>query len=183
MIYPIYVYGHPILRKKAEEVVQDYPNLPRIIDDMWETMYKTDGIGLAAPQIGLSIRIFVIDGALLADDHPELKDFKKVFINAKIIEEGGERIIQDEGCLSLPTLREDVSRHKRIRIVYVDDNFQQHNEIYEDQRARIIQHEYDHLEGKFYTDYLSPLRKRLIRGKLNAITQGKVKTEYKIKIP
>ncbi|MCL2072374.1 MAG: peptide deformylase [Marinilabiliaceae bacterium] len=183
MIYPILVYGHPILRKKSEVIDKNYPNLSQLIEDLWETMYKTDGIGLAAPQIGLSIRLFVVDGALLVKDHPELKGFKKVFINAKIIEEDGERVTQDEGCLSLPTIREDVTRHKRIRVLYMDENFVQHDEVFNDQRARIIQHEYDHLEGKFYIDYLSPIRKRLIRGKLTSITQGKVKADYKIKIP
>ena len=183
MIYPVVVYGNAVLRKEAEEIDKNYENLPAIIENMWETMYKADGVGLAAPQVGLKIRLFVIDGADISENYPELKDFKKVFINAKIIEADGEPITQYEGCLSFPGIREEVTRPKRIRIVYCDENFQIHDEVYEDQRARIVQHEYDHIEGKLFIDHLSPLRKRLIKGKLNAISYGKVETEYKVKLP
>jgi len=183
MIYPVLVYGNQMLRKRAEEINKDYPNLSQIIEDMWETMYKAEGIGLAAPQIGIPIRLFVIDGEEISDDHPELKGFKKILINAKLLEASGEPVTQVEGCLSLPTIKEEVVRPKRIRITYLDENFEKHDEVYEDQRARVILHEYDHIEGKMFIDYLSPLRKRLLKGKLNSITIGKVKIDYKIKIP
>ena len=183
MIYPVVVYGHPVLRKEAKEIDKDYENLSGIIENMWETMYKADGVGLAAPQVGLPVRLFVIDGAEISDDYPELRDFKKVFINARIIEADGEPVTQYEGCLSLPSIREEVTRPKRIRIVYCDENFETHDEVFDDQRARIIQHEYDHLEGKLFIDHLSPLRKRLIKGKLNSISHGKVDTDYRIKLP
>jgi peptide deformylase len=183
MIYPIYVYGNQVLRKRAKEIDKNYENLSQIIENMWETMYNADGVGLAAPQTGHSIRLIVIDGKEISDDHPELKNFKKVFINAEITEAKGETEIQQEGCLSLPGIREEVTRPKRIRITYFDENFQFHDDIYDDQRARIIQHEYDHIDGKLFIDHLSSLRKRLIKGKLNSIIQGKVKVDYKIKLP
>jgi peptide deformylase len=183
MIYPVYVYGHPLLRKVAKEIETDYENFSVLLDNMWETMYHSDGIGLAAPQIGLSIRLFVIDGNELADDFPELKGFKQTFINAKILEYGNENVAENEGCLSLPGIREEVTRPSSIRIQFLDENFQPREETYEGFAARIIQHEYDHIEGKLFVDYLSPLRKRLIKGKLNAITVGKVDVDYKIKLP
>ena len=183
MIYPIFVYGNQVLRKIAKKIDRDYENLSQIIENMWETMYHADGVGLAAPQTGQSINLFVIDGKELSDDHPELKNFKKVFINAELIETEGETDSLQEGCLSLPGIREDVTRPKRIRITYFDEKFQFHDEVYEDQQARIIQHEYDHIEGKLFIDHLSSLRKRLIKGKLNSIVQGKANVEYKIKLP
>ena len=183
MIYPVLVYGNQTLRKRAVEITQDYENLSQIIANMWDTMYRTEGVGLAAPQVGFSIRLFVIDGKDLSDDHPELKDFKKVFINAEIIEAEGETDSQQEGCLSFPGIREEVTRPKQIHIKYLDEKFQPHDEFFNDQKARIIQHEYDHIEGKFFIDYLSSLRKRLIKGKLNSITQGKIKVDYKIRLP
>jgi len=183
MIYPVLMYGNQSLRKKAEEIDENYENLQEIIKNLWETMYGADGIGFAAPQAGISIRIFVIDGAAIAKDYPELKNFKKVFINAKITEMNGEPVNQQEGCLSVPGIREDVTRPKRIRIVYYDENFKLHDEVFDDQRARIIQHEYDHIEGKLFIDHLSPLRKRLIKGKLSSIILGKTKVNYRVKLP
>ena len=182
MILPVVVYGHQVLRKVAEDIDKDYDNLPKFIDNMWETMYHADGVGLAAPQVGISIRLFVIDGNDLAEDHPELKGFKQTFINARIVESNGELNTNYEGCLSLPSIREEVTRPSRIRVQFVDENFQPHDEVYEGFTARIIQHEYDHIEGKLFVDYLGPLRKRLIRGKLNSISVGKVDVNYRIKL-
>ncbi|ASB48325.1 peptide deformylase [Alkalitalea saponilacus] len=183
MIYPVVVYGHPVLRKVAEEIESDYEGLSQLIEDMWETMYKADGVGLAAPQIGIPIRLFVIDGNDMAEDFPELEGFKRVFINAEIVEFEGSKVNEAEGCLSLPGIREEVSRPSKIRIRYDDENFVEHDEVYEGFAARIIQHEYDHIEGKLFVDYLSPLRKRLIKRRLNAISEGKAETSYKIKLP
>lgn len=183
MKYPITVYGDPVLRKKAEEISPEKEGLKEIIDNMWETMYYADGVGLAAPQAGLPIRLFVIDASSGADDEPELKDFKKVFINPEIIELSGEKWVFNEGCLSLPEIREDVTRPDVVRLKYFDENFVEHDEVFKGFAGRVIQHEYDHLEGKLFTDYLSPLRKRLLKGKLNDIAYGKVQPHYKIKIP
>jgi peptide deformylase len=183
MILPVYVYGHPVLRKVAKELGPDYENFSELHTNMWETMYQSDGVGLAAPQIGLSIRLFVIDGNSLSDDFPELKAFKKTFINAQIVEKVGDKVLESEGCLSLPGIREDVSRPDRIRIKYLDENFEPHDEVYQGFASRIIQHEYDHIEGKLFVDHLSPLRRRLIKGKLNAITVGKVDVDYRIRLP
>lgn len=179
MTYPILVYGHPVLRKVAEEIDRDYPDLQQVIDDLFETMYKSEGVGIAAPQIGKSIRIFVIDGAPVSDDVPELAGFKKVFINAHITEKSGEFQPMTEGCLSIPNLREEVSRESHIRIEYYDRDREFHDETYEGYIARVIQHEYDHLDGILFTDRVSALRKRLIRGKLAAISKGKFEAEYK----
>jgi len=183
MKYPITVYGDTILRKRAENIEKDTEGLNEIIENMWETMYYADGVGLAAPQAGMSIRMFVIDASSGADDEPELKDFKKVFINPEIIELSGENWVMDEGCLSLPEIREDVSRPGTVRLKYVDENFVEHDEVYSGFIGRVIQHEYDHLEGKLFIDYLSPLKKRLLKGKLNDITRGNVQPHYRIKIP
>lgn len=183
MKYPITVYGDPVLRKKAENISKDMEGLAEIIENMWETMYYADGVGLAAPQTGMSIRMFVIDASSGADDEPELKDFKKVFINPEIIELSGEKWAFNEGCLSLPEIREDVLRPDEVRIKYFDENFAEHDEVYRGYAGRIIQHEYDHLEGKLFTDYLSPLRKRLLKSKLNDIAHGKIQPHYKIKPP
>ncbi len=179
MIYPIVVYGHPILRKIAEDVDQDYPGLDQIIKDMFETMYYAEGVGLAAPQIGKSIRIFVIDGKPLADEEPSLEDFKKTFINAHIEEKTGDFMLMSEGCLSIPNIREEVNRESHIRITYYDENWVFHDEVYDGYKARIIQHEYDHLDGIMFTDKVSPLRRRLLKGKLNSISKGKFEADYK----
>ena len=183
MVYPVAVYGHPVLRKVAKEITPDHEGLSEIIENMWETMYKSDGIGLAAPQVNKSIRLFVIDGTPLEEDFPELKDFKKVFINAKIIERTGEDDVNDEGCLSLPTIREDVKRPSQITIEYLDEDFNPVKETYTGFAARVVQHEYDHIEGILFIDHLSPLKKRLLKSKLNKITRGEVDVNYKILTP
>lgn len=183
MILPVTIYGDPVLRKIAKPIDQDYDGLAQFIENMWETMYHSDGVGLAAPQVGRSVRVFVIDATALGDEEPELADFKKVFINAEIIERKGEEEAMNEGCLSLPGLREDVTRKTEIVIRYLDENFQEHEEEYSGFAARVIQHEYDHLEGKMFVDHLSPLRKRLLKGKLSNITKGKIRVGYKVRIP
>lgn len=183
MTYPIYVYGHPVLRKIAEDIDKDYPDLQQLIDDLFETMYKSEGVGLAAPQTGKSVRIFVIDGTPVSDDIPELSGFKKAFINAHISERSGEIQPMSEGCLSIPNLREEVNREAYVRIQYYDPDWIFHDESYEGYIARVIQHEYDHLDGILFTDRVSPLRKRLIRGKLNAISKGKFEAEYRTVLP
>lgn len=183
MKYAVTVYGDPILRQKAKKIPPDMEGLNEIIENMWETMYYSDGIGLAAPQVGMSIRMFVIDASPYADEESELIDFKKVFINPEILEITGEEWIMNEGCLSLPEIREDVSRPDTVRIKYFDKDFIEHIETYKGYAGRIIQHEYDHLEGKLFIDYLSPLKKRLLKSKLTNIAFGKVQPHYKIKVP
>ncbi|MCE5346107.1 MAG: peptide deformylase [Bacteroidales bacterium] len=183
MTYPIVVYGHPILRKVAEEIDKDYPDLDQFISDLFETMHNSEGMGLAAPQAGRSIRIFIVDGTPLTEDEPELADFKKVFINPQIVERTGELNLMSEGCLSIPNMREEVSRESRIRIQYYDEEWQYHDEVFDNYKARIIQHEYDHLDGILYTDKLNPLRKRLIKSKLTAISKGKFDVDYKTILP
>ena len=183
MIYPIVVYGHPILRKVAKEIDKDYPELNQLISDLFETMYCSEGLGLAAPQIGKSIRIFVIDGKAVAEDEPALAEFRRVFINAHITEKSGEPVPMNEGCLSIPNLREEVIRQSQIRINYFDENWEYHDEVYDGYKARIIQHEYDHLDGILFTDKVNPLRKRLIKSKLTAISKGKFEADYKTILP
>ncbi len=183
MKYPVTVYGDALLRKKAQNVDKDSDGLNEIIENMWETMYTSDGVGLAAPQVGKSIRIFVVDASSGADEEPELADFKKVFINAEILELSGEEWVMNEGCLSLPEIREDVARPDVVKIKYFDENFVEHIEEFKGYAGRIIQHEYDHLEGILFIDHLSPLRKRLLKSKLNNIAHGKVQPHYKIKVP
>ncbi len=183
MTYPIVIYGHPILRKVAADIDKDYPGLQQFIADMFETMYNSEGLGLAAPQVGRSIRLFVIDGAPVAEDEPELADFKKVFINAHITEKCGELKPMSEGCLSIPKLREEVNRESHIRITYHDESWVFHNEVYDGYKARIIQHEYDHLDGILFTDKVNPLRRRLLKGKLAAISKGNFEAEYRTILP
>ena len=183
MIYPIVVYGHPVLRKVAEEIDKDYQELSQLISDLFETMYYSEGLGLAAPQIGKSIRIFVIDGKPAAEDEPALAEFKKVFINAHITERSGDLQPMNEGCLSIPNLREEVVRESHIRINYYDENWEYHNEVHDGYKARIIQHEYDHLDGVLFTDKINPLRKRLIKSKLTAISKGRFEADYKTILP
>jgi len=183
MIYPVVVYGHPVLRKVSTEIEKDHPELESFIDDMFETMYASDGIGLAAPQVGKSIRLFVIDASPLEEDEPELKDFKKVFINPKIFDKTGEHSAFNEGCLSIPNIREEVVREPRIRIQYYDQDFNFYDEEYDGTISRIIQHEYDHLEGILFTDLVAPIRKRLLRSKLQAISRGKFEASYKTILP
>lgn len=183
MIYPIVIYGHPILRKVASEIDRDFPALQQFVSDMFETMYHSEGLGLAAPQIGKSIRIFVIDGTPIAEDEPELADFKKVFINAHITERSSDLVPMNEGCLSIPNLREEVLRESRVRINYYDENWEYHDDVFEGYKARIIQHEYDHLDGIMFTDKVSPLRKRLLKSKLTAISKGKFECDYHTILP
>lgn len=183
MILPVVVYGDPILRKIAKPVDRNFENLDQFIKNMWETMYHADGVGLAAPQVGKSIRLIVIDATVMAEEEPSLSDFKKTFINPVILERSGEKFQFNEGCLSLPTIREDVDRLSKVKIRYTDEKWVEHEEEYSGFAARVIQHEYDHLEGILFTDHLSILRRRLLKGKLNAISQGKVKIGYRIQLP
>ena len=188
MILPIIAYGDPVLKRKALPISESYEGLEQLIESMWETMYHAHGVGLAAPQIGKSIRLFVIDGSPFADDEDAtpsdqlvLKTFKKVFINAEMITEEGDDFSFTEGCLSIPDIREDVTRPSVIRLRYLDENFKEHVEEYSGLAARIIQHEYDHIEGILFTDKLSPLKKRLIKGRLDKISRGMVESDYRMK--
>lgn len=187
MILPIVAYGDPVLRKEGENIDSDYAGLQDLIDNMFETMYNAHGVGLAAPQIGLPIRLFVIDTSGFVDEGEEdtegLKDFKKVFINAEIIEEGGDDFVFNEGCLSIPDIRGDVDRPERIIIRYRDREWQEHEETHEGLKARVIQHEYDHIDGILFTDHLSPLRRNMLKKKLNNISKGLVKVGYRMKFP
>ncbi len=182
MILPVYVYGSPVLRKVAEEIDQSYPELKELIDSMFETMYTSDGVGLAAPQIGKSIRLFVIDARPMVEDYPDMEGFKRVFINAHIVEKSGEPWYFNEGCLSIPNLREDVRREETVRMQYLDENFHPHDEVFSGIAARIIQHEYDHIDGVLFVDRLAPLRKRMIQGKLAAISKGRFTSSYKTRV-
>lgn len=181
MIYPIIMYGDPVLRQKAKEI-DPGSDLKQLIDDMYETMHNASGIGLAASQIGKSLRLFVVDGTII-DDEPGMADFKKVFINPLILEESGMPWDYEEGCLSIPNIREKISRKEILRIRYYDENWNMMEHRFEGMKARIIQHEYDHIEGKMFVDYLTPLRKRLLKGKLADISKGNVDTEYRIMAP
>jgi peptide deformylase len=182
MILPIYIYGHPVLRKVAEDIPTDYPNLQQLIADMWETLAESEGIGLAAPQIGKSIRVVVIDLDLLSDDMPEYKGFRHVFINPHIVEyDDSETESMEEGCLSLPAIHEKVTRPTRIRVQWLDEELKPQDEWVEGYLARVMQHEFDHLEGKVFVDRITPLRKQLIKSKLRALTQGRYRCGYKTK--
>ena len=181
MIFPIYLYGQPVLRKKTKDIPMDYPNLNVLIENMFETMYKADGVGLAAPQIGLEDRILVMDLSALADSDPSFADFKKVFINARIIECEGDEENMEEGCLSIPDIHEKVPRKHRIRVRYLDENLNEQDEVYEGYKARVIQHEYDHLDGILFVDHIFGIRKQMIRSKLNKMLKGDVQCHYKIK--
>lgn len=186
MILPIVPYGDLILKRKADEIDPSYEGLSELIENMFETMYGASGVGLAAPQVGKSIRLFIVDGAPFAEDEEDaedLKDFKRVFINPEIIEETGEQWGFIEGCLSIPNIREEVMREPEILIRYQDENFEEHEERFSGFRARIIQHEYDHIEGILFTDRISPLRRRMLRGKLNDITKGKADVDYRMRLP
>jgi peptide deformylase len=182
MILPIYVYGSPVLKKETEEIDHTYPDLQTFIADMFATMAHSEGIGLAAPQVGKSIRMFVLDASVFADDKPELENYRKVFINPLIIEMAGEKVCYNEGCLSFPKLHEDVYRESRVRVQYFDENFEKHDEWFSGIVARIIQHEYDHLEGKLFVERLSPIRRKLIASKLKRITKGDFSASYKTKL-
>lgn len=179
MIYPIYIYGHPVLRQKAKTIEPDFPNLKDFIANMFETMEVSDGVGLAAPQAGFSLRLFVLDGNPLSEDFPEAIGFRQVFINPEIVEELGEPWYYNEGCLSVPGIREDVKRSPILKLKYVDENFVEHIEVFDGIKARIIQHEYDHLEGKMLIDHISPIKRQLLRKKLNDLIKGHLKVNYK----
>ncbi|MDR0541928.1 MAG: peptide deformylase [Dysgonamonadaceae bacterium] len=181
MTLPIYLYGNPVLRKETKDIPPNYPGLSALLENMYETMYNADGIGLAAPQIGLEDRILVIDLAPCAKDDPSCAGFKKALINAHIVERDGEEVLMEEGCLSIPNIHENVPRPNRIRIQYLDENMQPHDEVYEGYKARVIQHEYDHLDGILFTDRIAGIRKQLIRSKLNKIMTGNVNCSYKVK--
>ena len=190
MILPIVAYGDAVLRKKGEPITREYPKLDELLENMYETMYAASGIGLAAPQIGLPIRLFLVDATPFAEDEeltPEeqeqFKDFKHTFINAQILEEGGDDWVFNEGCLSIPDIREDVFRKPVIKMQYQDENFETHIKTFDGIIARIIQHEYDHIEGILFTDKLSPLKKRLIKGKLANISKGKINVDYRMRFP
>jgi peptide deformylase len=183
MILPIVAYGHPTLRKIAAEIEPGHPGISELIDNMFDTMYQSEGVGLAAPQVNQSIRLIVIDASPYEKDKPELKGFKRVLINPHIIEETGEEWSFNEGCLSVPEIREDVMRKPTIRIQYQDKEFNSYDEVYEGIPARIIQHEYDHLQGKLFVDRINPLRKILLKRRLNDITTGNIEVAYKMIFP
>ncbi len=191
MILPIVAYGHPVLRKVATDIDADYPNLSKLIADMWETMYASNGVGLAAPQINRDIRLFVVDTEQMFNgmDDKEKAEFpgdngiKSVFINAHITELDGEEWAYNEGCLSIPKIREDIYRQESVTLEYLDENFQEHTQTFTGLSARVILHEYDHIEGKLFIDYISPLKRKLMKGKLNDISKGKISVDYKMMFP
>lgn len=190
MILPVVAYGDPVLKKKAKEITSEYPEFKKFMTDMWETMYNAHGVGLAAPQVGRSVRVFIVDASPFAQDEDQspkqqkvLSEFKKAFINPVIIEETGEEWAFNEGCLSIPDVREDVYRKENVTIQYLDEDFNEHTETYTGLAARVIQHEYDHIEGVLFTDKLSSLKKRIIKGKLTNISKGKVNADYRMRFP
>jgi peptide deformylase len=190
MILPIVAYGDPVLRKMCSDIEPDYPELDILIANMWETMYKANGVGLAAPQIGKPIRLFLVDTSPFAEDEElspeereELNGFKRVFINAKIESESGPKWAFNEGCLSIPDIREDVNRHPEIQVTYMDADFKPRTETFDGLLARVIQHEYDHIEGVLFTDKISSLKRRLLKGKLTNISRGKISVDYKMRFP
>lgn len=181
MILPIFLYGQPVLRRQTEEIDASYPDLKQLVSDMFETLTQADGCGLAAPQIGRSIRLFVVDGSELGEDYPDCKDFKQEFINPEILEESEEKATYSEGCLSLPGISENVVRAKTIKIRYFDADFNEHEKVFDGFQARIIEHEYDHLEGNVFTDKISPIRRQFVKSKLNNIAKGKTTARYRTK--
>ncbi len=183
MILPVVAYGHPVLKKKAHEIAPDYPGLKEFITDLWETMYQADGVGLAAPQVNRPLRMFVVDASAFVKDHPEADGFKKLFINAEIYQEEGEEWTFNEGCLSFPGMREDISRKHIIRIRWCDEEFQPQDQIFDGILARIIQHEYDHIEGILMVDRINSLKRVLLKRRLNDISIGNVETSYKMLFP
>lgn len=190
MILPIIAYGDTVLRKVGADIDADYPDLNKLISNMWETMYNASGVGLAAPQIGLPIRLFLVDTTPFADEEDlteseqkQLDGFKQVFINAYIEDETGEEWAFNEGCLSIPDVREDVRRKGTIKITYLDENFKKHEQTFDGLLARVIQHEYDHIEGVLFTDKLSTLKKRMIKGRLSNISKGKINVDYRMRFP
>ncbi|MDP4261521.1 MAG: peptide deformylase [Bacteroidota bacterium] len=192
MVLPIVAYGHPVLRKVASDIMIDHPGLDKLIANMWETMYNSNGVGLAAPQVNKDIRLFVIDtGQIFRNmeeegekhNYPDAPGMKAVFINAHIVEEEGEEWLYNEGCLSIPKIREDISRQQSVTLQYRDENFESHIRMFTGITARVILHEYDHIEGKLFIDYLPPLKRKLMKGKLADISKGKVNVDYKMLFP
>jgi peptide deformylase len=191
MILPVVAYGHPVLRKESVDIDKDYPELDKLIADMWETMYYTNGVGIAAPQVNRAVRLFVVDTEQIVDsfdeeeeaEFPDEKSVKRVFINARIVETSGTPWAYNEGCLSIPKVREDVDRPEHVRLHFFDENFVEHTEDYHGIAARVIQHEYDHIDGKLFIDYLPPLKKRLLKKKLDDISKGKVRVDYRMLLP
>ena len=180
-VLPIVAFGDPVLKKKAKEVPENFEGLDELIANMYETMYRASGVGLAAPQIGLSLRLFITDGAAFEDE--EVKQFKKVFVNPEILEEREDKWGFEEGCLSIPGIRENINRHRTITVKYLDENFAEHTEEFSGLAARIIQHEYDHIEGILFTDRISPLKKRILKKRLLDISKGNVDVDYRMKFP
>lgn len=188
MILPVVAYGNPILRKMCDDITPDYPALDKLIADMWETMYNSNGVGLAAPQINRGIRLFVVDTEQIVEnfdeedkkEYPNEQPIKQVFINAHIVEESGDEWPYNEGCLSIPKIREDVYRAAKVKLRYVDEDFKEHEKEFDGITARVILHEYDHIDGKLFIDYLKPIKKRLLQKKLNDISAGKVRTDYRM---
>lgn len=181
MILPIYAYGHPVLKRVAEPITEDYEDLEELIENMWDTMYHASGVGLAAPQIGRSIRLFVVDTQQLQEEGEEDKGIKRVFINPEKIEESGEEFSYEEGCLSIPDIRADVDRKETLKLTYFNEEFEKVTEEFEGMEARVIQHEYDHLEGILFVEKISPLKRNIIRRKLDKIRKGKVKSDYEMR--
>lgn len=180
MVLPVYLLGQPVLREEAEDITKDYPNLKELISNMWETMYHSDGVGLAAPQIGKSIALIVIDGSPLGEDFPECKDFKMVLINPELeVIEDENPVSRPEGCLSLPGISENVKRFEHVRLRWSDEDFNEHEEEFRGFASRIIQHEFDHLLGEVFTDHITPIRKQMIRSKLSNIAKGRVSASYR----
>ena len=183
MVLPIYAFGHPVLKKVGEDINTDYEGLSDLLDNMWETMYHADGVGLAAPQIGRAIRVFLVDTVQTMKEGEEDKGIKIAFINARIVDESGEPWSYEEGCLSIPNIRGEVSRPESVTITWVDENWKEQKETFKGINARVIQHEYDHIEGHLFTEKLKPLKKKLISRKLEAIKKGNVKIHYRMKFP
>lgn len=191
MILPIVAYGHPVLRKVTGDIDADYPGLAKLIEDMWETMYGSSGVGLAAPQVNKEIRLFVIDTEQMFNNmeederkkYPDSPGLKQVFINAHIAELDGEEWAYNEGCLSIPKIREDITRHETVTLDYEDENFEHHTKTFSGLTARVILHEYDHIDGKLFIDHISPLKRKLMKGKLDDISKGKISVDYKMLFP
>ena len=191
MILPIVAYGSPVLRKVCDDITSDYPELNKLIADMWETMYNSNGVGLAAPQINVPIRLFMMDSEQIfenqdedeKDDYPDAPGYKGVFINAHIVELNGKEWAYNEGCLSIPKIREDVDRNEQVTLEYEDENFVTHTKTFNGITARVILHEYDHIEGKLFIDYIKPLKRKLLKRKLDDITKGKIKVDYRMVFP
>lgn len=179
---PIYIYGSPVLRQIAKDISPEYPGLDALLPEMWKMMEQADGVGLAAPQIGLSIRLFVVDASAFEENYPEAHGFRKCFINAHILERFGEDFVFSEGCLSVPGIHEKVTRPSSIRMRYMDEDFVEHEEVFSGINARVIQHEYDHLEGKLFIDHISPIRKRMIQGRLKKMERGQFRADYPCKL-